>query len=644
MLRLQLRSWELRRRYRELDLFRKLPPEVRSRFGPAVNSRVVQTIQVVFIILILLLQFANIVEFLLASTAQVKALRILDQPTEQQFSVDTSETLTSDSKPKLRVMLNITFTNMPCAALSLDYQDAMGSKVVDVRSTIFKTRIRRSDGREISVENNAPRTIVHSENRANGGPQIRLRATNDTEDSCGNCYGAMEADNCCDRCTDVMYAYRLKKWALPRIEDVKQCRDEAAAGQLNTGIIHSGSALWSTSEFEKVRKQGQALDDMIWGGGSVPGLGAKAKTGGWRGASTSHNGRTELLSRGSGSEKGEYFDILHDDLRPRAPAASHSLPAGVVTARNKQEADPGLPREASLVHGGVKHSEAIPEVDSRDAEGGKKAEAPTRGPDVAEESEGAPRRRLREIGRITPYWNRFTPVLARDEVEVESLEEQKGEMCKFWGYFDTAKVPGNFHISTHGVSREAWEQVMRQRRVQYRCQRYLTKVTRSRHPRRVLRPERDSSERAVNFALSGGYAGVSGELSGGINMRHIIHRLHFVDPATNATIGAGREMLAGEVTGDALAYQYYLRVNPASDLTGGSPLHGYQYRGHLVESSLSSHELSTTFKFDIDAIRVSYITSEVTTVSHFVVHGLAIAGGMVAVMMMLIKVAENLSG
>ncbi|KAF4727915.1 hypothetical protein FOZ63_000614 [Perkinsus olseni] len=107
-------------------------------------------------------------------------------------------------------------------------------------------------------------------------------------------------------------------------------------------------------------------------------------------------------------------------------------------------------------------------------------------------------------------------------------------MCKFWGYFDTAKVPGNFHISTHGVSREAWEQVMRQR----------------------------------------GYAGVSGELSGGINMRHIIHRLHFVDPATNATIDAGREMLAGEVTGDALAYQYYLRVNPVSDLTTGSPLHG----------------------------------------------------------------------
>ncbi|KAF4689726.1 hypothetical protein FOZ60_001244 [Perkinsus olseni] len=500
-------------------------------------------------------------------------------------------------------MLNITFTNMPCAALSLDYQDVMGSKVVDVRSTIFKTRIRRSDGREISSENNAPRAIVHSENRANGGPQIRLRATNDTEETCGNCYGAMEADNCCDRCTDVMYAYRLKKWALPRIEDVKQCRDEAAAGQLNTGIIHSGSALWSTSDFEKVRKQEQALDDMIWGGGSVPGFGAKAKTGGWRGAGP-HNGPTELLSRGDGSEKGQYSDILHDDLRSRAPAASHSLPAAVATARNKLEADPGHPREASLVDGVVKHSEAIPEVDSRDAEGGRKAEAPTRGPRGAEEGEGAPRRRLREIGRITPYWNRFTPVLARDEVEVEALEEQKGEMCKFWGYFDTAKVPGNFHISTHGVSREAWEQVMRQR----------------------------------------GYAGVSGELSGGINMRHIIHRLDFVDPATNATIGAGREMLAGEVTGEALAYQYYLRVNPASDLTGQSPLHGYQYRGHLVESSLSSHELSTTFKFDIDAIRVSYTTSEVTTLSHFIVHGLAIAGGMVAVMMMLIKVAENLSG
>ena len=43
-------------------------------------------------------------------------------------------------------------------------------------------------------------------------------------ETCGTCYGAGGDDDCCNTCSDVMLAYRLRRWALPRIEDVEQCR------------------------------------------------------------------------------------------------------------------------------------------------------------------------------------------------------------------------------------------------------------------------------------------------------------------------------------------------------------------------------------------------------------------------------------
>ena len=44
----------------------------------------------------------------------------------------------------MRVRFNITVWDAPCYDMSLDYQDVMGSRVVDVKSTVFKRRLKKN--------------------------------------------------------------------------------------------------------------------------------------------------------------------------------------------------------------------------------------------------------------------------------------------------------------------------------------------------------------------------------------------------------------------------------------------------------------------------------------------------------------------
>eukprot|EP00971_Amphidinium_carterae_P133173 2637159-Amphidinium_carterae.1 len=50
----------------------------------------------------------------------------------------------------------------------------------------------------------------------------------------------------------------------------------------------------------------------------------------------------------------------------------------------------------------------------------------------------------------SPYLPIFS--MGWDGPEARQRREQHGESCQLSGYFDTNKVPGNFHIGTHGSS------------------------------------------------------------------------------------------------------------------------------------------------------------------------------------------------
>merc|ERR1719262_1568342 len=80
----------------------------------------------------------------------------------QSFALDYSDVLDEVGHKKLRVMFNITIHNIPCMDLSLDYQDVMGTRAVDVKSTVFKRRLK--NGTEVGVMRNDPKSVAKAGN------------------------------------------------------------------------------------------------------------------------------------------------------------------------------------------------------------------------------------------------------------------------------------------------------------------------------------------------------------------------------------------------------------------------------------------------------------------------------------------------
>eukprot|EP00451_Oxyrrhis_marina_P009317 CAMPEP_0204326302 /NCGR_PEP_ID=MMETSP0469-20131031/11717_1 /ASSEMBLY_ACC=CAM_ASM_000384 /TAXON_ID=2969 /ORGANISM="Oxyrrhis marina" /LENGTH=175 /DNA_ID=CAMNT_0051308325 /DNA_START=12 /DNA_END=539 /DNA_ORIENTATION=- len=167
-------------------------------------------------------------------------------------------------------------------------------------------------------------------------------------------------------------------------------------------------------------------------------------------------------------------------------------------------------------------------------------------------------------------------------------------MCELYGYFDANKVPGNFHVATHGVSRDSWEMVFGRNRSR-------------------------------------------------LDMRHTINHLAFVDTDTNETVPKSSS-LDGFVSPGSFTFQYYLTVTPAtfvSNVMGYSGHHGYQMRG----SSYVTNELvgpAVFFRFDIDPIRVTYSRSR-PAITRFIVEVSAIVGGCISFMTLINRFGEAIA-
>merc|ERR1719238_153708 len=70
---------------------------------------------------------------------------------------------------------------------------------------------------------------------------------------CGDCFGAGGPGQCCDTCADVMYAYRAKRWAAPRPEQIPQCANMTASDPARLyqppQIIHT--TMYNMSQFRE---------------------------------------------------------------------------------------------------------------------------------------------------------------------------------------------------------------------------------------------------------------------------------------------------------------------------------------------------------------------------------------------------------
>eukprot|EP00415_Alexandrium_ostenfeldii_P001377 UN1377 len=182
------------------------------------------------------------------------------------------------------------------------------------------------------------------------------------------------------------------------------------------------------------------------------------------------------------------------------------------------------------------------------------------------------------------------PVFGMDYREQDRRREQRGESCRIHGYFDTNKVPGNFHIGTHGSTSPS----------------YITYF--------------DEPAPATQ------------------NMRHTIDSLGFVETTSGELLNA-TQPLDGFESPKAFTFQYYLTITPATDSRGSADRHGYQFRaGSFVTNELIGP--AVFFRVDIDPIRVTYYT-EVVRWSRFLVSICAIVGGCIAVVSMLAQFMES---
>jgi len=606
---------------------------------------------------------------------------------------------------KMRVLLDVTIFGFPCIDLSLDYQDVMGTRAVDVRSTIFKQRLYQN-GTAVDVEHmqNDPKTTDKTGPGAGHG--------NNTNSSCKTCYGALPDGECCNSCSDVLYAYRLKRWALPRIEDIEQCRHDGTAKSAYQPpqIIHLGdySSEDYIPKFSKLNHLSASareprittpfkmdmsrfplkplqsivprndwikhdspfvlnfsrldLDDDLDDLGFDDDLDADkkapakvlkwpscvqrniiihgydigealmidlskhgAKTGCWNDDCTETDKFTcesmevcaEMCQKVDACKWWTWGD--EDKVKKcwirtgrHGREKRYGFSSGARGCVNNATSSPES--EVKAIMDSIPDAKDVKAVDTKAVDAKAVDTKPRRMSSL--EDDGAvktqPRRLMgfeddfgggiggRPLGGMFNFGpNPHMPIFGMgnwgNSVENQKRKEQRGESCRLYGYFDTNKVPGNFHIGTHGTMAPS----------------YLSYF--------------DEPAPAEQ------------------NMRHVINRLAFVDVIANKTlVGAEKQPLDGFESPKAFTFQYYITVNPATiqkkkhSPFGGSE--GYQFRaGSFVTNELIGP--AVFFRFDLDPIRVTYYTETVSFTS-WITSMCAVIGGCIAISAMLEQFLE----
>lgn len=655
---------------RECDLFRKLPSEHRDPGGD--RSPGGEAPESVAGVLVRMLQVVCVAALIFSETRA-----FLAPVGKQRFDLDMNSFVDAAAPRKMRVLLNITIQDFPCVGLSLDYQDAMGTRAVDVSTTIFKQRLHKNGSAVGETTQNSPNAVSQG---AAANPSS-VNATGNV--TCGHCYGALPDGQCCNTCSDVIYAYRLKRWALPRIETIEQCKHDGSGrpSYQPPQIIHLDD--YSSDDYlPKFTRLGSLSQSSQSGSVSTPfrlnfslepsAPGTANRTfaplllnlsdflaGISRSTSAPADDAAlrELDEDSSGDGEGSngsaklmllWPDCVHmnviihgtdvneallTDLRPHGATKGcwhDDCSRSDQFTCDKVDGCAGTCRALDACHWwswGYEFGAPGPKCWLRTGKhqrgkrygfsSGSRACAPNStatGPESASSAPAAsssttpvgaaqasPGRRLMNWDDDYAFPSRpysfdwgpslHLPMFGMDSAESKLRREQKGESCRIHGHFDTNKVPGNFHIGTHGVVTPT----------------YLSYFDEPSPPTQ--------------------------------NMLHTINQLAFIDLA-NGTLLNETQPLDGFESPKAFTFQYYLTVNPATVLSpGGGEVHGYQFRsGSFVTNELIGP--AVFFRYDIDPIRVTYYTEEVRW-SAYLVNVCAVVGGVVAVFSMLAQLAET---
>ncbi|XP_071105582.1 endoplasmic reticulum-Golgi intermediate compartment protein 3-like [Haliotis cracherodii] len=140
----------------------------------------------------------------------------LTKEVQPELFVDTSR------GQKIRINVDITFSKLPCAYLSIDAMDVSGEQQIDVDHNLFKQRLD-TDGKAVSDK-------PEKQELGDASKDLVANVTKPKEldpSRCESCYGAETDDKkCCNNCEDVREAYRKKGWAFNNPSGIEQCKRE----------------------------------------------------------------------------------------------------------------------------------------------------------------------------------------------------------------------------------------------------------------------------------------------------------------------------------------------------------------------------------------------------------------------------------
>ncbi|XP_026326579.1 endoplasmic reticulum-Golgi intermediate compartment protein 3 [Hyposmocoma kahamanoa] len=162
------------------------------------------------------------------------------------MSPNISEELFVDTSRghKLRINIDIIVPTISCNYLVLDAMDSSGEQHLQIDHSIHKIRLDLNGNpiAEPKKEEIATAKTVMEKKNDTGIATI----------TCGSCYGASFNDShCCNTCDDVKEAYRIRRWALPDLETIEQCKDDESLERVKQAL-KEGCQIYGHMEVNRV--------------------------------------------------------------------------------------------------------------------------------------------------------------------------------------------------------------------------------------------------------------------------------------------------------------------------------------------------------------------------------------------------------
>ncbi|XP_004929287.1 endoplasmic reticulum-Golgi intermediate compartment protein 3 [Bombyx mandarina] len=160
------------------------------------------------------------------------------------LSPNISEELFVDTSRghKLRINLDIIVPTISCNYLVLDAMDSSGEQHLQMEQNIHKRRLDL-DGN--AIEEPKKEEISTASTLKQNNSEIATL-------TCGSCYGAaFNESQCCNTCDDVKEAYRLRRWALPHLSTIEQCKNDESVEKLNLAL-KEGCQIYGYMEVNRV--------------------------------------------------------------------------------------------------------------------------------------------------------------------------------------------------------------------------------------------------------------------------------------------------------------------------------------------------------------------------------------------------------